>query len=153
MGTPQGLRATGHVTTLEPSHTGRWVWSRETRDDSGVFPYQAVGPAARGDARALLYREAGLEPRDTWRQRSPSLPGGGPYRTWQRQSPPASGAGLESWDTWRHRSPSQLGGMPGATRHVATSKPSHTGSGSGAVGICSDTGALSCQVQCLTLED
>jgi hypothetical protein len=31
---------------------------------------------ARGDARALPYREAGLEPRDTCRHRSPSMSNG-----------------------------------------------------------------------------
>jgi hypothetical protein len=51
----------------EPSHTERWVWSRRTRGDIGALPYLAMGPAARGDARALPHREAGLETWDTWR--------------------------------------------------------------------------------------
>jgi hypothetical protein len=39
---------------------------------------EAEGHGARGDAWALLHREAGLEPQDTWQHRSSSLPGGGP---------------------------------------------------------------------------
>jgi hypothetical protein len=37
--------------------------------------------AARGDVRALVHREAGLKPWDTWRFQSPCLPGGGPGAT------------------------------------------------------------------------
>jgi hypothetical protein len=55
----------GHVATLEPSNTGRRVWSRRTRDDTGALPYRAAGLTARGDAKALLHQEVGLKPRDT----------------------------------------------------------------------------------------
>jgi hypothetical protein len=59
---PQRLRATGNVVTPEPSHTGRRVWSRRTRGDTGALPCRVAVPVARGDARALPHREAGLEP-------------------------------------------------------------------------------------------
>jgi hypothetical protein len=81
MGTPQRLRAMGHMVTPEPSRTGRWVWSRRTRDNTGALPYRAVGPVARGDDIALPHWKAGLEPRDKWWHRSPSLPGGVPGAT------------------------------------------------------------------------
>jgi hypothetical protein len=42
---------------------------------------EAESHRARGDDRALLHREAGLETQDTWRHRSPSLLGGGPGAT------------------------------------------------------------------------
>jgi hypothetical protein len=42
---------------------------------------KAESHGARGDARDLPHREAGLEPWDTWQHRSPSLPGGRPDRT------------------------------------------------------------------------
>jgi hypothetical protein len=60
----------------EPSRTGRWVWTHETRGDTRALPCRVVGLVARGDARALPHREVGLEPRDTWRYQSPSLSGG-----------------------------------------------------------------------------
>jgi hypothetical protein len=45
---------------------------------------EAESHGARGDAKALPHREAGLELWDTWLHRSPSLPGAGPGCTWQR---------------------------------------------------------------------
>jgi hypothetical protein len=60
-----GSGAAGHMVTPEPFPTGWRAWWHR----------------ARGDTRALLHREAGLEPRDTWRHQSPSLPGGGPGGT------------------------------------------------------------------------
>jgi hypothetical protein len=45
--------------------TGRRVWSRETHGDTRALPYRVTGPAARGDSKALMHREAGLEPWDT----------------------------------------------------------------------------------------
>jgi hypothetical protein len=43
---------------------------------------EAETHGARGDAKALPHREAGLEPWDTWRHGSHSLPGGRPGYTW-----------------------------------------------------------------------
>jgi hypothetical protein len=64
---------------------------------------------ARGGSRALPHQEAGLEPYDTWRNRSPT----------------------ERW-SWclGHvvmSEPSCTGGGPGATRHVVTPEASPTG--------------------------
>jgi hypothetical protein len=51
---------------------------------SGALGMQGHASEAetRGDARTLPHRKAGLEQRNTWRHQSPSLPGGGPGRTW-----------------------------------------------------------------------
>jgi hypothetical protein len=93
-GGPGGI---GHVATLEPSYTGRRVWSHGTHGDIRVLPCRVAGPVARSDARALPHREAGLEPQNTCNTRAL------PYRvtcpvpqgTWQCQSSLAPGAGLE----------------------------------------------------------
>jgi hypothetical protein len=42
---------------------------------------EAESHETRGDARALLHWEAGLQPQDTWRHQSSSLSGGGPDGT------------------------------------------------------------------------
>jgi hypothetical protein len=118
-GTPQRLRATGHVVMPEPSRTGRQVWSHGTRGDTGALPYRAVGPAVRGDSRALLHREA------VWSRGTRSDTGAIPCRAvgpttsgdvralthleqvWSRGTPDDTGA-LPSWvacpmpqGTWR----------------------------------------------------
>jgi hypothetical protein len=51
---------------LEPSHTGRWVWSHGTRGDTGALPCRVAGPMTHGDVRALPHQEADLEPWDMW---------------------------------------------------------------------------------------
>jgi hypothetical protein len=58
-GGPGGM---GHVTTPEPSHTGRRVWSHGTRGNTRALPCWVAGSVARGDARALPHREVDLEP-------------------------------------------------------------------------------------------
>jgi hypothetical protein len=69
MGTPQRLRAMGHMATPEPSHTGR-RGSRAARHMATPEPFPVGSRAqchgARDDARALLHQEVGLEPRDIW---------------------------------------------------------------------------------------
>jgi hypothetical protein len=73
---PVGWQSRWHVATPEPSHIGRRVWSHETRGSTGALLCWVAGLVARGDARALPHREAGLEPRDTCRHRSPSMSSG-----------------------------------------------------------------------------
>jgi hypothetical protein len=99
---------------------------------------------ARGDVRALPHWETGLEPQDTWRHRSPFLPGGGPgatghvatpepsrigRRTWSHRTrrdtraPPCRVAGPVPRGTWRHQSPPTPGEGSRAAGHVATPEP------------------------------
>jgi hypothetical protein len=89
----------------------------------------AKGRGACDDARALPRREASLEPRNTWRQRRPSLWGDGPSRTWRPQSPPVLGGGSGVVAT-----PEPFPAEWRARLHVATPEPSRTRSGSIAVG-------------------
>jgi hypothetical protein len=51
----------GHVAMPGPSRTGRWVWSRRTRGDTGTIPCRVAGPVPRG----------------MWRRQSPLTLGGG----------------------------------------------------------------------------
>jgi hypothetical protein len=99
---------------------------------------------ARGDARALPHWETGLEPQDTWRHRSPFLPGGGPGATGHVATPESSRIGRRTWShktrrdtralpcrvagpvprgTWRHQSPPTPGEGSRAAGHVATPEP------------------------------
>jgi hypothetical protein len=105
---------------------------------------EAESHRARGNARALPHREAGLEPHDTWRHRSPSLAGGGPGATGHMAMPEPSCTGRRVWSrgtrgntgalphrvagpvprgTWRRQSPPASGGRSGVTGHVATPEP------------------------------
>jgi hypothetical protein len=68
-----GSGTVGHMAMLEPSRTGRWVWSRRTH----------------GDTRDLPHREAGLVLWDTWRRQSPPMLGGG---VWHREAHGDAGA-------------------------------------------------------------
>jgi hypothetical protein len=70
----------GHMVTSEPFPI--WWWARWLR--------------ARGDARALLHREVGLEPRDMWRHWSPSLSGGMPSAMGHVVTPELSGTGCHT---------------------------------------------------------
>jgi hypothetical protein len=72
------LKVTGHVTTSEPSSSGRRVCSHRTRGDTGALPCQVACLVPRGTWRCQSSPAlgAGLEPRDTWRYWSSSLSGG-----------------------------------------------------------------------------
>jgi hypothetical protein len=104
---------------------------------------EAKSHGARGDARALPHQEAGLEPQDTWRHRSPSLLGDEPSAMGNVVTLESSCTGKWVWsrgtcgDTkalpcrmvapvargmWRRQSPPALGDGSGAMRHVVTLK-------------------------------
>jgi hypothetical protein len=51
----------GHATTPESSCTEMRVWNRGTRGDTRALPHQEAGPVSW----------------DTWRRRSPPVPGAG----------------------------------------------------------------------------
>jgi hypothetical protein len=80
----------GHVATLEPSGTGRRVWSHETHGNIRALPHRVAGPVAHGDARALLHREADLLLWDSWQHQSPSLSGDVPSATGHMAMPELS---------------------------------------------------------------
>jgi hypothetical protein len=86
---------------------------------------------ARGGSEALPHQEAGLEPQDTWRYRSPT--------------------GRWSWCLGHVATPepSYAGGGPGATRHVVTLEPSLARGQARCLRACGNTGALSWQVVCM----
>jgi hypothetical protein len=70
-------------------HTGRWIWSRGTREDTGALSQWVACPMPCGTWRSQssLASEAGLEPRGHTAAPQPSLAGRG---IWCR------GAGLKS---------------------------------------------------------
>jgi hypothetical protein len=76
-GHTQGPRATGHMAAPEPSHSRRRVWSHRTRGDTGALPGGDPGASVTWQRQSLPAQGAGLEPRGTWRLRSPLLPGDG----------------------------------------------------------------------------
>jgi hypothetical protein len=77
MDMPGGLRATGHVATLEPPRTRRRVWSHRARDDTRALPGRWSWCLSHVAMLEPSCVGAGLEARGTRRLWSPFLPSDG----------------------------------------------------------------------------
>jgi hypothetical protein len=128
----RGPKATGHVSTLEPSRTERRVWSHMTRGDIGALPAVVLVPRSHGDTRAFLRRG----------------------RVWSHETHVDFGAlsyrvtGSVPQGMWQHRSPFLVGGVPDASGHVTTPKPFPGRWCVVCHGARGDIGALSWRVAC-----
>jgi hypothetical protein len=106
-GHARGLRATGHVAALEPSHTKRRVWSHRTRGNTGALWAVVLVPRSHCNARAFLCMG--------W--------------AWSHEARGDSGdlscrvTGSVPRGMWQHWSPFMAGGMHGASGHMTTLEP------------------------------